>query len=141
MMNAADPDLKPFFSHGGKLLMYHGWADPGIPPMFSVEYYKSVVEKVGQKRRPTSIRLFMVPGMGHCAGGDGPSTFNAMAALSQWVEQGKAPDQMVASHSDARRGGSHPAFVPVSAERAVTKVPAARTTPRIFPAKYRYLKI
>jgi feruloyl esterase len=94
-MNTADPNLKPFFSHGGKLLMYHGWADPGIPPMFSVDYYKSVVDKVGGD----SIRLFMVPGMGHCAGGDGPNTFNAMAALSQWVEQGKAPEQMVASHS------------------------------------------
>jgi feruloyl esterase len=99
IMNSSDPDLRPFFSHGGKLLMYHGWADPGIPPMFSVEYYKSVVEKVGQKKASDEIRLFMVPGMGHCGGGDGPSTFNAMAALSQWVEQGKTPDQMAASHA------------------------------------------
>ncbi len=99
-MNTADPNLKPFFSHGGKLLMYHGWADPGIPPMFSVDYYKSVVDQLGgAKKAADSIRLFMVPGMGHCAGGDGPNTFNAMAALSQWVEQGKAPEQMVASHS------------------------------------------
>jgi feruloyl esterase len=99
MMNASDPDLRPFFSHGGKLLMYHGWADPGIPPMFSVEYYKNVVEKVGQKKAADEIRLFMVPGMGHCGGGDGPSSFNAMEALSQWVEQGKTPDQMAASHA------------------------------------------
>jgi feruloyl esterase len=99
MMNASDPDLRPFFSHGGKLLMYHGWADPGIPPMFSVEYYKNVVEKVGQKKAPEEIRLFMVPGMGHCGGGDGPSTFNAMESLSQWVEKGKAPDQIPASHA------------------------------------------
>jgi feruloyl esterase len=99
IMNSSDPDLRPFFSHGGKLLMYHGWADPGIPPMFSVEYYKNVVEKVGQKKAAGEIRLFMVPGMGHCGGGDGPSTFNAMDALSQWVEKGKAPDQMAASHS------------------------------------------
>ncbi len=104
-MNASDPDLRPFFSHGeklshgGKLLMYHGWADPGIPPMFSVEYYKNVQAKVGQKKAADEIRLFMVPGMGHCGGGDGPSTFNAMAALSQWVEQGKAPEQIPASHS------------------------------------------
>ncbi len=99
IMNSSDPDLRPFFSHGGKLLMYHGWADPGIPPMFSVEYYKNVVEKVGQKKASEEIRLFMVPGMGHCGGGDGPSTFNAMEALSQWVEHGKAPDQMAASHA------------------------------------------
>ncbi len=105
IMNSADPNLKPFFSHGGKLIMYHGWADPGIPPMFSVEYFKSVVEKEGgaqnnkAKKAAESIRLFMVPGMGHCAGGDGPNTFNSMAALAEWVEHGKAPDQMVAAHA------------------------------------------
>jgi len=99
-MNSADPDLKPFFSHGGKLIMYHGWADPGIPPMFSVEYFKNVAEKDGgAKKAGDSIRLFMVPGMGHCAGGDGPNTFNSMAALAAWVEMGRAPDQMVASRA------------------------------------------
>jgi len=100
LMNSDDPNLKPFFSHGGKLMMYHGWADPGIPPMFSVEYFKNVVEKDGgAKKAASDIRLFMVPGMGHCAGGDGPNTFNSMAALSDWVEHGKAPDQIVASHA------------------------------------------
>jgi feruloyl esterase len=100
LMNSNDPNLKPFFAHGGKLLMYHGWADPGIPPMFSVNYYTSVVEKMGgPKKTSDEIRLFMVPGMGHCAGGDGPNTFNAMSALAQWVEQKKAPDQILATHS------------------------------------------
>lgn len=103
-MDASDADLRPFFSHGGKLLMYHGWADPGIPPMFSVEYYKAVAEKVGQKKAADEIRLFMVPGMGHCGGGDGPSTFNAMAALSQWVERGKAPEEIPASHMTRGQG-------------------------------------
>ena len=99
LMNTVDPDLKPFFSHGGKLLMYHGWADPGIPPMFSVEYYKNVVDKIGgAKKADASIRLFMVPGMGHCGGGDGPNTFDAMKALATWVEQDKAPDKIVATH-------------------------------------------
>lgn len=100
LMDSGDPNLRPFFSHGGKLVMYHGWADPGIPPMFSVEYYKNVEEKAGgAKKSESSVRLFMVPGMGHCAGGDGTSTFNAMAALSDWVEQGKAPAQIPASHA------------------------------------------
>ena len=99
MMNTVDPNLQPFFSHGGKLLMYHGWADPGIPPMFSVEYFKNVVDKLGGvKKAEDSIRLFMVPGMGHCGGGDGPNTFDAMKSLAQWVEQGKAPDKIVATH-------------------------------------------
>ncbi len=98
-MDASNADLRPFFSHGGKLIMYHGWADPGIPPGFSVEYYKNAVAKTGPKKAGDQIRLFMVPGMGHCAGGDGPNTFNSMAALAQWVEQRKAPDEIIASHA------------------------------------------
>jgi feruloyl esterase len=77
--------------------MYHGWADPGIAPMTSVNYYQSVLAKVGAAKASNSIRLFMVPGMGHCAGGDGTSTFDALGALDQWVERGKAPDSIAAS--------------------------------------------
>jgi len=98
MMNSIDPNLKPFFSHNGKLLQYHGWADPGIPPQSSVNYYKSVADKMGGVSKiHDSYRLFMVPGMGHCGGGDGTSTFDMVAALNQWVESGKAPEQIVAS--------------------------------------------
>jgi feruloyl esterase len=97
-MNSVDPNLKPLFAHGGKLLQYHGWADPGIPPGSSVNYYKSVLEAMGGKAKVNDrYRLFMVPGMGHCGGGDGTSTFDMVSALDQWVVQGKAPDQIVAS--------------------------------------------
>ena len=118
-MDASNADLRPFFSHGGKLIMYHGWADPGIPPGFSVEYYKNVAEKVGQKKAAGEIRLFMVPGMGHCGGGDGPSSFNAMAALIAMggAEQGAGGDPRLAH--DSRTGGSHADFVPLSADRGV----------------------
>jgi feruloyl esterase len=97
LMNSIDPNLKPLFSRGGKVVMYHGWADPGIAPQNSVNYYNSVIEKLGKAAVSNSMRLFMVPGMGHCAGGDGTSTFNMVAAISAWVEQGKAPDRMEAS--------------------------------------------
>jgi feruloyl esterase len=98
VMNSVDPNLKPLFAHGGKLLQYHGWADPGIPPRSSVNYYKSVLDGLGGKAKvDDSYRLFMVPGMGHCGGGDGTSTFDMVSALDQWVMQGKAPDQIAAS--------------------------------------------
>jgi feruloyl esterase len=94
--NSVDPNLKPFFAAKGKLLIYHGWADPGVPPMGSVNYFNSVIETVGPAAKD-SIRMFMVPGMGHCGGGDGTSTFSMVPALEKWVEQGQAPERIEAS--------------------------------------------
>jgi len=77
--------------------MYHGWNDPLIAPENTVNYYDSVVRTMGAARTAESVRLFMMPGAGHCAGGDGPSNFDALGVLEQWVEQKKAPDRIVAS--------------------------------------------
>jgi feruloyl esterase len=96
-VNAMDPNLRPFLSHG-KLIQYHGWADPQIAPGNSTLYYQSVVKEMGGAEKINdSYRLFMVPGMAHCRGGEGVSTFDMIGALEQWVEAGRAPDQIPAS--------------------------------------------
>jgi hypothetical protein len=96
ILDATDPDLSAFRQHNGKLLMYFGWADPQLNPRMGLEYYQKVTEQMG----PTTdefARLFMVPGMFHCGGGIGTSTFDAMTPLIQWVESNKAPAELAAS--------------------------------------------
>lgn len=100
-MDAADPDLSDLVGRGGKLIIYHGWADPGITPYSSVDYYESVLATMGEGVRD-SVRLFMVPGMGHCGGGEGPSTFDMLREIDDWVTSGEAPGRILASRA---RGG------------------------------------
>lgn len=98
LIAATDPNLREFFGHGGKLLQYHGWSDPLISPVNSVNYYSSVMDAMGAAAVKDSYRLFMMPGMNHCSGGDGPDHFDSIEVIEQWVEQGKAPEQIIASH-------------------------------------------
>jgi hypothetical protein len=97
--NAADPNLKAFKSRGGKLILYQGWSDAVIPPSGTVDYYENVAAKIGRTDAESFTRLYMVPGMDHCFFGPGPNSFRGpmTAALEHWVEQGSAPDQIVAT--------------------------------------------
>jgi feruloyl esterase len=96
LADAKDPDLGRFRKSGGKLLMTYGWADQILQPLMGVRYYEAVVAKNG-KDSGVFARLFMVPGMAHCGGGVGPDRHDAVTAVIDWVEKGKAPDQLIAS--------------------------------------------
>jgi feruloyl esterase len=99
VLNAVDPDLRAFKARGGKLIMYHGWNDQLISPFNTVNYYTSVSKTMGTIQTDEFLRLYMAPGMQHCAGGAGPNTFDALSALEQWVERGKKPSEIVATHA------------------------------------------
>jgi feruloyl esterase len=102
-LNAADPNLDAFRKRGGKLLMYHGWSDGLIPAQNSIDYFEAVLTREDKMRGAAAlarlqqdVRLFMVPGMGHCGGGTGADNFDALTALEQWVEAGNAPNELMA---------------------------------------------
>ena len=107
IMNATSPDLQAFRARGGKLLQYHGWNDQLITPINSINYYESVLTHSGGGRdRAATIadvqsfyRLFMAPGMAHCGGGSGPNSFDMQSVLERWIEQGTAPDRIVATRA------------------------------------------
>jgi feruloyl esterase len=109
ILNATNPDLRRFRARGGKLILYHGWSDAAIAPQNTIDYYESVAAKMGARRTQEFVRLFMVPGMQHCFGGAGPSSFGQLgvaggdadhdvdAALERWVEKSVAPERIVAA--------------------------------------------
>jgi feruloyl esterase len=105
-LDATDPDLRAFRRHGGKLIAYHGFSDPDISPLNSINYYEAVVTHLqGSRTREQALRdtqsffrLFMVPGMQHCTGGPGTTSFDMIDALEQWVEHGVAPARLEAAH-------------------------------------------
>ncbi len=93
--------LDAFFARGGKLLLSHGWADGLIPSLSTVNLYEALSARLGPRKSAQAVRLFMVPGMGHCSGGDGPFVVDVVAAIDDWVAGGHAPERIVASNPPA----------------------------------------
>jgi feruloyl esterase len=97
LMDANDPDVSQFLSRGGKLILYHGWNDPGIPPEATIRYYEALVATVPERLAADGVRLFMVPGMNHCQGGVGTDNFDLVAALNTWLGDDAAPQRIEAA--------------------------------------------
>jgi len=110
ILNATDLNLNTFRARGGKLILYHGWSDAALSPLNTINYFEAVVSKLGRRDSASFVRLFMLPGMQHCGAGGGPDAFGAFVpgaprdaghdislALERWVEEGKPPDQIIAT--------------------------------------------
>ena len=104
LMNATDTDLADVREAGKKIVMWHGWADVGLNPLRTIEYYEGVESRMGEEDTRDFFRLFMVPGMYHCQGGPGPDIFDDLTALENWVESGDAPNSMTAYKTGEANG-------------------------------------
>ncbi len=120
ILNATNPNLAAFKGRGGKLILYHGWSDPALPALNTIDYYNAVERRMGARETATFTRLYMVPGMQHCGGGPGPNTFgqngstehadsrnNIDLALQQWVEKRISPSSIIATkyvEDDPKKG-------------------------------------
>ena len=125
--DATDPDLRPFAAHNGKLIIYHGWADPALNPLATVAHYDTVLARDPHAR--DYVRLFMLPGVLHCGGGNGPSNVDWMSAITAWTENGRAPEEVIATKHDrtVKTIRSRPS-VPTRSARFI-KDPVVLTTP------------
>jgi len=125
-VDAVNPDLEAFRAHGGKLILYHGWNDPAISALGTIDYFNKVMATMGERKAAEFTRLFMVPGAQHCGGGPGPASFgqngpslnppandpehNIYLALQAWVETGAAPEKVIAEHMEEEDGKPRATF-------------------------------
>jgi feruloyl esterase len=100
--------LDRFIAQRRKLLLSHGWADGVIPAQSTVNFYEALHKDIGNRKARDGVRLFMVPGMGHCAGGSGPSNIDYLGAIDNWVETGRAPEQLTASNPPGAQARTRP---------------------------------
>ena len=104
LYEAKNPNIAPFIAHGGKLLLWHGFDDPGPSPLATIEYYENVRQTTGSQTAAldANVRLFLLSGVYHCRGGPGADGFDSLAALDRWVESGQAPDDVIATREDGK---------------------------------------
>jgi hypothetical protein len=100
---STNPDLRKFKAAGGKLILWQGWADGAVSPLSTIDYYETVEKTMGGAAATRDFfRLFMLPGVDHCWGGDGASVVDFLSYMEAWVEKNQAPDMMMSAHVKAR---------------------------------------
>ena len=101
LFDATNPDLSAFARKGGKLILWHGWSDQHISPINTIAYHEAVQRYMGERQANRFERLYLVPGMYHCSGGEGPSEMDLLSPVMRWVESGWAPDEIIVHKASA----------------------------------------
>jgi feruloyl esterase len=139
LFDATNPDLAPFAAHGGKLIVWQGWSDPHISPLNTIAYHEAVQRQMGTAQAAAFERLFLLPGVYHCSGGEGPSAIDFLTPMLDWVERGIAPRQVVAhTAAAAQRNTFGQPGMPAGAKRmgpppGMMPPESANVTPRARP--------
>jgi feruloyl esterase len=137
LYDATNPDLSAFAAAGGKLILWHGWADPHISPQNTIAYHQAVAKEMGKERAEKFERLYLFPGMYHCGGGEGATVMDLLTPMIEWVERSVAPQAVVARQANRTQGNSsfgQPTAAPSAAARqaAITSPKKERSRP-VFP--------
>lgn len=136
LFDSTNPDLSAFARKGGKLILWHGWSDQHISPINTIAYHEALQDRLGRRQVQTFERLYLVPGMYHCSGGEGPSEIDLLTPIMQWVERGDAPDAIVAQTADAEDSAASRQHAVVQRGRPVYPYPyVARYLGRGDPQK------
>lgn len=139
LFDATNPDLSGFDAAGGKLIMWHGLADPHISPANTVALHNSMIKTMGQGAVDGFERLYLLPGVAHCGNGEGPSNLDLLSAMIAWVEQGHAPDQIMTSTSSETSSFGQPDFAgdaSASRGRPQSVAPVAEMERPVYPYPY-----
>lgn len=140
LFNASNPDLSAFQAAGGKLILWHGWADEHISPRTTIAYHEAMLKQMGRTAVARFERLYLLPGVYHCGKGEGPSAVDLLTPMMDWVENGKAPDAIVTrTPTDSGNDFGQP---PSASKSETANAPAAQMRSRpVYPypavAKYR----